>query len=442
MNSPVIIIGAGFGGLCTALELAKYKSHLDREIILIDRASTFVYTPLLYEVATGYDPEEADQVSERAVEEELMIGVAISFDDMKQYLTRKGIRLERGDVTSVDWETNEIIVSGEQRIAWSFLVFALGSETDFNGIAGLQENSYQLKNIRQALAIRRALRRAILEKARGERTHVSVVVGGAGATGVEFMAELVKFFEKAIGRKMISRDEVTLTIIEATKKVLPMFHPKFSAWAKIRFDAWGVKTYLDTCIKTVEPGKVTLTPRPLRDGETTESLICEFRSLKEKIIDADVVVWTGGVRASSALAAWGLPCDRKGRVEVNQFGEVKERPHLFAIGDCAALIDPKTNQPIPGLAQSAKFEGHVVAHNIVATVIKGSRTAYDFPYMHAVIPLGAKYALADVSGHLFHGFLGWIIRQLADLRYYLHILPVSWALRIWFRELKVFGRND
>ena len=51
MKNPIVIIGAGFGGLATALELAKRRTGPgDREIFLIDRSEFHLYTPLIYEI--------------------------------------------------------------------------------------------------------------------------------------------------------------------------------------------------------------------------------------------------------------------------------------------------------------------------------------------------------------------------------------------------------
>lgn len=441
-QNPIIIIGAGFGGLCAALELAKRKHRLGgRQIFLIDRGEHHLYTPLLYEVATGYDPHEKWEETERDIEEELAEGVALSFDYLVRRVAQAGVQFRRGEVTAVDWERHEVVISGEQHLPWSDLVIAVGAETDFYNIPGLREHSFQLKTLRHALAIRRRLRSAIVRKQKGEEAHIQVVVGGAGATGVEFVAELTKFFEKAVRAGMISKSDYSITLVEATHRVLSMFGDPFSTWARERLDKWCMKLYLDSCIKAVEPGKVTLMPRPLRTGETAESLVCEFRTEKQKEIEADVVIWTGGIRAPECLAAWGLPTDPKGRVVVDAHCQVADRRGVYAIGDAAAITDSKTKRPVPALAQTAIVQARVVAENI-ARGAKGELVAYPFPYLHALVPLGAKYALADVSGYKFRGFWAWIVRQVADLRYFLHILPFGKALHVWLHGARVYTRND
>ena len=42
----------------------------------------------------------------------------------------------------------------------------------------------------------------------------------------------------------------------------------------------------------------------------------------------------------------------------------------------------------------------------------------------------------------FSGFLGWILKQLVELRYLLFILPFPKALRMWLRAVYYETRND
>lgn len=121
---------------------------------------------------------------------------------------------------------------------------------------------------------------------------------------------------------------------------------------------------------------------------------------------------------------------------------MRDRENVYALGDAAALLDPKKNQPVPALAQAAIEEARVVAENIALAISGGKKIVYSFPYLHSLVPLGAKYALADVNGHLFRGFPAWIVRQIADLRYLLRIISPLDALRVWWRGARVYTRND
>lgn len=439
MVEPIIIVGAGFGGLMTALELVRRKDKLGgREIFLIDRNPHHLYTPLLYEIATGGDSTEIGKGIDRSFEEGLMAGAAFSFEDgIGRRLRLEGVRFMNEDATDVDWARRTITLSDGRILSWSNVVLALGGETDFYGIPGLKEHSFQLKSLRQALAIRRRLHALLLRTQKGELSHVSIVIGGAGATGVEFASELVRFFEHAIDRGILRPSDVTITVVEATRCVLSMFDEEFSSWAQERLERWCVKFYFDTCIREAREGKVVMAPRPLRHGETAEALVCDFRAEKQKTIDADLLVWTGGVRGASVLERWGCAVDAKGRVSVDTACHLKDHPDVFVIGDAAALENPKTKRPVPWLAQTAIDQAHVVAAQIA-----GENTHYTFPYLHTIIPVGAKYAIADINGFKFHGFSAWAARQIADIRYFMKIVSPLEAFKLWWRGARVYMKND
>ncbi len=439
VSDSIIIVGAGFGGLATAFELARRKEKLGgREIFLIDRNPHHLYTPLLYEIATGYDSREIGKDADRSFENTLAAGAAFSFrEGIGARLKTAGIHFLNEEVMTLDAPRHTITLSDGRTLAWSNLVLALGGETDFYGITGLKEHSFQLKSLRQALAIRRRLHELLRRKQKGELAHVSIVIGGAGATGVEFAGELVRFFEHAIAHNELRPSDLTITVVEASRRVLSMFDEKFSSWAQDRLERWCVKFYFDTCIQEVREGQVVLAPRPLRPGETADALVCDFRAEKQKIIPADLLVWTGGVRGNAVLDRWGFDVDAKGRVAVDTACRAKDHADIFVIGDAASLENPTTKRSVPWLAQTAIEQAGVVAAQII-----GEDQQYAFPYIHTIIPVGAKYAIADVGGFKFHGFSAWLVRQLADIRYFLKIVPPLEALRLWFLGARVYMRND
>lgn len=439
MEKPIVIIGAGYGGMCTALELGKKRRDLDRQIILIDRGSHFTFTPLLYEVATGFDQRER-KINHR-VEESLALGARVSYESLGTHFASHGITFLDGEVTGIDPEAHTVTISGEKNIEWSNLVLAMGGEVETFGIPGLHAHAHQLKTLRQALTLRRALRRAISKKERNEAPHVSIVVGGAGATGVEFVGELVHFFGHIVRSGILSWSDISITMVEANHSLLSQFPAMFSRHARDLFDDWCVKLYLDTCIRSVESGRVVIAPRPLKPGETPASLICDFRDEAQRMIDADLFVWTGGVRGPEILLRSNLVVDPHGRIPVDVHCKT-QYPDVYAIGDCATLHDSEKKAP-PTLGQVADAQAHVVSRVIIDR-IKGKTTSakYSFPYIHALVPLGGRYALADVGGIQFAGFFAWVVRELANLRYFLHILPARMAFRIFFHGARVYLKND
>src|SRR3989344_7767087 len=104
MMQNIVILGAGFGGLRTAMKLGKKAKWLFRrgyQIILVDKNPYHTYTPTLYEVATT-SKETANYLDLKKVSTypiaELLEGYNIQFrqDTVKSIDARKGqIELER-----------------------------------------------------------------------------------------------------------------------------------------------------------------------------------------------------------------------------------------------------------------------------------------------------------------------------------------------------------
>src|SRR3989344_6670636 len=392
-NKPILIVGGGFGGMRVARLLSKRRKELGHPILLIDKHRHHVYTPLLYEVASGCTTGAEMELS-------LIRGATFRFGEVMRSCCE--IASAQGTVTGVDATRQE------------------------------------------ARLIRRRVEALMAPKRNGRKNGtIRLVVGGGGATGTEFAAEMACCFRSMVRRGALKRDAWEVTLVEATNRLLGMLKPELSAFAKRRLERLGVRVMLDTCFKGVEDGTVVITPRPLKPGESAGALVCDLRPGSEKRLPADCIVWTGGVRGPSVLKSFNLPLDPKDRVIVDSSMRVKGRRNLYAVGDCASLTDPKTGRPVPSLAQAATREADVAAANILADEgLAKTRRAYDFPSFHTVVPLGGKYALACIGRVTITGFLGWVVRRLADLRYFVTALPVRYALHAYIRGAWLYVKND
>lgn len=434
----IVIIGGGFGGVRVARDLGKRDALLKSkgyEVVLIDRARHHLYTPLLYEVATGCMTEKGMQS-----ESELMRGVTLRMDELSKSCC--GVGALQGELVGVDSAAQSVQLASGTSISYDYLVLALGAETEYFGIPGLKENSFALKTRADALAIRQRIQDFIDAKKRGKEVQIQIMVGGGGATGVEFSAELASCFRALVRGGEIKSGDWTVTLVEASSRILGMLPPSASAIALCRLESLGVKVLRDTCIKRAEKRHVVLAPRPLKSGESIEALVCDFRTEVEKVFEVDVLVWTGGVRAPSLSEKLGFPTDRKGRIEANATLLVSSQNNVFAIGDCASLADPHTKNPVPQLAQAALREGELVARNIIHSIRREPLENFNFPSYATIIPLGAKNAILVSDGLVVHGILGWLIRWAADLRYFLSALPLWSALRVFMSGARLYTRND
>lgn len=415
MSKTIHILGAGFGGLRVALDLGARRRELgDAKIVLVDRNYFHTYTPLLYEVATGFFKSPGPQDESR-----LAAGLEV---DLRGICRARGVDFVQKNISKIDLGSDT-------------LVLALGSETDDYGIPGVLEHGMAYKSVVDALALRRKLLDFIDRKRRGEEVQISIVIGGGGATGSELAAELAQFFRHVVARGDIKSGDYQITLVEIGPLLMAGGEQKISLWAYDRLSHLEVKVLRDTCVKRAEKGKVTMAPRPLKPGENPGALLCDFRAEHERTIEADVFIWCGGVRGPRVLASSGLPLDHKGRVVVDAHGRVQEHPNVWAIGDCAAW-------EAPALAQAAIDQARMVAANIVRARKNADLRVYTIKDYPLVLPMGGKYAVMQIGNGMSRGFFSWMVRQVADLKYFTSIMPLGRAIRLFVSGARVYQKND
>src|ERR1051325_6746260 len=179
----IVILGAGFGGLSTTLQLSRKMKTLpfakDYEIVLIDRNSYHTFTPLLYEVAT----------TSKATATYLELKNIVTYP-LPDIFQNKNIRFVKDEVYHIDF-TEKAVHLKSGKLKFDFLVLALGSETNYFDIPGLKENSLNLKTFDNAVAIRDTL---WFDAEALKKESLNIVIGGGGSTGVELAGEIKEIF--------------------------------------------------------------------------------------------------------------------------------------------------------------------------------------------------------------------------------------------------------
>lgn len=433
----VVILGAGFGGAAAARTLSSCAKAGTCKVTVVDRNDYHVFTPLLYETATGFvDHENLGSAKLLAA------GVTVANSDM---LAPWGVDFANAEVEGIDWEARRVLLRGTEPLPFDHLVVALGAETNFFGISGLQEYAYTLKSVRDADRLRQRVHDALhkFEQGKDSDSALNIVIGGGGATGVETAAELTYFLRRHMLKGHLKPGDFHITLVEAQSRLLAALPPKLSAYALDRLKALGVHVHLDSAVKEVAFNRVTLVPRACKPGETPDQLLCDFRHEGSKMIVGDLIIWTGGIRGSATLEKLGIPLDPRGkRVEVGPTLEIPGRKDAFAIGDSALLMDPATKQPVPWLAQAAMKHGIVTAKTIMARMAGEKDASYAFPAYPVIVPLGGKCAIAKVGRVTLYGKWGWLLKEVANLRYFLSILPIPVAVKKWWHGALMYAKND
>ena len=161
-------------------------------------------------------------------------------------------------------------------------------------------------------------------------------------------------------------------------------------------------------------------------------------------IQGNLVIWTTGIKPSRLIAPTeGLPLSASGKIVVEKNLQVKGHENIFGVGDNADFTDPITQRSVPGLGYVAAAQGKVAGKNIFNAINSKSLDQYKPRYDMWITPAGGKYAIAHYRGRLIaNGFLGWIVRQFADIRYLLSIFSLNKALEVYWNEVTIFSKND
>lgn len=359
----VVIVGAGFGGLAAARKLSQQK---DINVTVVDKHPYQLFSPLLYQVATGGLPEDDIAYPVRA---------AIP-----------GVSFRKGEVTKVNSNSKSITLADQSTIEYDQLVLATGSTGTTFGVPGVQENALQMKSILEARVIKKQLLGMYEEVEAGHKPKESlkVVVIGAGPTGVEVsgaVAELQKSMKHEFPNiyKMAS-----VTLVEAGSRVLPMFHEKSSKHAQSELEDIGVVVKTNSAVDRMYETDVHL-----KGGE---------------ILSGGTLIWAAGVAAYQTWTSLG-ETDRSNRIKIDE--NLQTSAGIFVIGD-GAHLQFKGN-PLPMIAPVALQMGKHVAKQIMC--LKNNKPLRPFKYTDKgqMATIGRRRAVVEMPGGLrMHGTIAWL----------------------------------
>ncbi|MCR4261188.1 MAG: FAD-dependent oxidoreductase, partial [Candidatus Colwellbacteria bacterium] len=309
-------------------------------------------------------------------------------------------------------------------LAYSHLVFALGTKVNYFGISGLKQRCFTLKTFSDALAIRDTIIEKIYstERDRG----INIVICGAGSTGVELAAELQEWFAE-LGREG-KKCNIQTTLIDASPSILS------------RLD----KNVIRKAEKRLRKLRVNILTKSPVEKVTRDQII-----LKGDVrLGYDILIWTGGIEANSLTQTLPFKKDTRG-IEVDKHLKAKKlnkhtklKGEVYVIGDSAVFRDTRNRVPVPQMARPAISEGLVAANNIISNIAgkpEGEFYAIDYPY---VVPVGGKYTIVKIGPFVISGLLGWVLKGLIEFWYLISIMPPKHALGIWYKGLLIFIKND
>lgn len=374
----VLIVGGGFGGVKTALELSKQHGIA---VTLLSDQTCFRYYPALYHTATGGLYQQSNI-------------------PLTEIIDTSRITFVQGTATSLDRTARTVTTEQGDSLHYDILVLALGVVTNYFGIAGLEKFSYSIKSAEQI----RAFKQHLHSQLDSNDPDLNYVIVGAGPTGIEVAGALPAYLKKIMHNHGVKNISPKITIIEAAPRLLPHSPEKISSAVAKRLAKLGIEVRL---------GQVV-------EGQTAEGLMVSGQPITSK-----TVIWTAGTANNPFFKQNNFALTERGKVSVNEFLQAEE--NIYVIGDNA-------NTTFSGLAQTALRDGIFVANDIKRRLQGKNQIAYKPKKPISVIPVGHGWSTVEWGNSSFVGIVGWWLREAADWVGFYDLQPWWKATRQWMTE--------
>ena len=398
----ILILGAGFGGMYVARNLASQVKKGKIDVTIVNETNYFLFTPLLHEVATG-------ALAPQSVAEPL-----------REIFAGTGVRICQGTVMSIDQSKRSVTVLGDvngddihhrvkHEINYDFLVIATGATTNYYNIPGADIHTYPLKTLADAVEIRRrvidSFEEAVMCTDPIVRTRLlSFVVVGGGPTGIEIVSELAELIRGMVKRYYhdtkcrpdeagsCGPEESTLTLIHAGAELLQQFSPSLRTAARERLEREGVRIHTGSAVTLVSPRGIELS------NNTT--------------VSASTIIWAAGVTPVIPQFEGSQPALIGNRLVVDEYFRLSGDDRVFVLGDVAGYVDsvhsaPEKTMTLPMLAQVAVGQAKAVAGNIRASIKGKKLRAFTYHSKGSMVSIGQWFAIGQIANMKISGRLTW-----------------------------------
>lgn len=382
MNSKpkIVVLGAGYGGMKATRELTQKLQTEEAEIVLVNKHNYHYETTWLHEVAAGTINHNQARVM------------------LSDVFNPNRVRLIYDSVVEVKKDENVVVLENSE-ITYDYLVISLGFVTNTFGIKGMEENALFIQDIDTSQLIRDHIEYQFVQYKNSENKNdddLTILVGGSGFTGIEFVGELAEKVPELCKKYDIDRYKVRIINVEAAPTILPGFDEDLVNYAKQSLESRGVEFRLGAKIQ-----------------ECKEDCFVVGDDFEE--IKAGTIVWTGGVTGSPILAKSGFELT-KGKVTVDGDLRAPGEDNIFIIGDCAWVMNEKEGRPFPPTGQAAIQHGVLCANNIKALLHNQPLERFEFDDKGTVASLGVTDGMGTVYGKKLYGKPAAAMKKVVDNR--------------------------
>jgi len=394
-KAKILILGGGFGGVFTALELAG-----SADVTLVSDADHFLFTPMLYEYLSG--EVEAWHIAPR-------------YDE----LLEDNVHFVQATITGIDLKSQSVSLAGHEPLNYDALVLAIGGVTNYVGVEGAEEFTLPFRKLEHANNLRQRMVAALdhippdfAPQDAWRATTFAVV--GAGASGCELSTKMADLLNDSLKRRAL-QGEARVMIIEMGDRVVPGMGDQIREFVEDALHKSRVEVHTKTRVVKV----------------TADELTFEHEGNQESLKTAGVV-WTGGVKMSPLIEQLDAEKSKRGLLVVKPTLQLSQHVNVFALGDIAFY--PDATPTLAGTAQLAFQQASLAARNIKAYMEGNEMHTKHFEELGEAISLGTERAAVLTGGKAFGGALA---RQ-ARFALYTSRLP-TWHHRLrvgasWFFE--------
>lgn len=325
MAKRIVIVGVGFAGLWSALaakRLASLTKKEDKiEVLVIAPEPSLVIRPRLYET-----------------------NPAALAHPLSSLFADTGIQFIQGVVETIHPETHIVHVRSpagvESKVGYDRLILAAGSSVvKPKEITGLEQYAFDIDS--QDSAIKLEAHLVKLSSFPSSPARDTVVVCGAGFTGIEVAAELPKRLDHIPNARVI--------LIEKSGEVGASLGPGPRPIISQALEELGIVAKHGSGVASIDPEGVTLA-----SGEH---------------IKTKTVIWTAGVRATSLTQQIPGDKDTLSRLHVDQNLRVPSADGIYATGDAASVYTDDKGHYALMSCQHALQLGRVSGHNAAAELL-------------------------------------------------------------------------
>lgn len=398
MNSRkrIIIAGAGFAGL----RLARHLENTAYEIFLIDKNNFHQFQPLMYQVATArLEPS------------------SVSFPLRKVFQHSKNVRIRIAEVLGLEPDSKTVKTSiGD--FSYDYFVFAQGCTTNYFGNQQVEQFSFPMKSVPEAIQLRNRILQTFEDALRvtpeAQQALMNFVIVGGGPTGVELAGALAEMKKNILPKDYPDMDfsKMRIYLLEGTPHTLNPMSPDSRKWSRQYLEDLGVIVKTSTIVSNYN-GRVV----QLQDGGAIESLN---------------LIWAAGVIGNQIDGVPKASITRGNRIVTNRYSQIEGLQDVYAIGDIAWMATPLYENGHPQVASVANEQADVLAKNFKALLQNKPLTEFEYHDKGSMATVGKRKAVVDLPKFHFHGRFAWFTWMFVHLMLILNLknrllIFIQWA---------------